>query len=74
MRLFGIVILKGNMTIKIRQDGLYEIIHPPGSILSYGFDWTRNYSRIFSNKYMWAIDPSLTLTSLVLMETSQVCL
>ena len=26
--------------IKIRPDGLYEIVHAPGAILDYAFNWT----------------------------------
>jgi len=51
------------MTIKIRQDGLYEIIHPPGSILSYGFDWTKEITPESLVTSTWVIDPVLTLTS-----------
>ncbi len=51
------------MTIKIRSDGLFEIVHAPGAILDYGFNWTawlQLSETVVSSA--WAIDPVLTLS------------
>lgn len=51
------------MTIKIRPDGLYEIVHTPSAILDYGFNWTAwmqpSETVVVST---WTIDPALTLS------------
>lgn len=51
------------MSVKIRPDGLYEIIHPPLSILDYGFDWTQEVGNETVLTSVWSISPSLTLSS-----------
>lgn len=50
--------------IKIRPDGLYEIIHAPGAILDYAFNWVEwlQQGETISTS-TWDISPSLTLTS-----------
>lgn len=50
--------------IKIRPDGLYEIIHAPGAILDYAFNWVEwlQQGETISTS-TWVISPSLTLTS-----------
>ncbi len=49
------------MTVKIRPDGLYEIIHPPAAILNYGFDWTQEIGSETIVTSTWTISPTLTL-------------
>lgn len=49
--------------IKIRSDGLFEIVHAPGAILDYGFNWVswlQLSETVVSSA--WAIDPVLTLS------------
>lgn len=49
--------------IKIRSDGLFEIVHAPGAILDYGFNWAswlQLSETVVSSA--WAIDPVLTLS------------
>lgn len=50
------------MTIKIRPDGLYEIIIPPGSKLDYGFDWTNVVTPESVSTSVWTISPTVTLS------------
>jgi len=50
--------------IKVRSDGLFEIIHAPGAILDYGFNWSswlQAGETIVSST--WTIDPTLVLSS-----------
>ena len=50
--------------IKIRPDGLYEIVHAPGAILDYAFNWTewlQQGETILTSA--WVITPSLTLNN-----------
>lgn len=50
--------------IKIRPDGLYEIVHAPGAILDYTFNWTewlQQGETILTS--VWSITPSLTLNN-----------
>ena len=50
------------MAIKIRPDGLYEIIHAPNSNVFYGFDWTAEVTPNAVVTSNWTITPTLTLT------------
>lgn len=52
------------MTIKIRQDGLYEIIHPPGSTLTYSFDWNVVIETSTISTNTWDADTGLTLSDI----------
>lgn len=50
--------------IKVRQDGIFEIVHAPGAILDYGFNWSswlQAGETIVSST--WTIDPTLVLSS-----------
>lgn len=50
--------------IKIRPDGLYEIVHAPGAILDYAFNWAewlQQGETILTSA--WSIAPSLTLNN-----------
>jgi hypothetical protein len=50
--------------IKIRPDGLYEIVHAPGAILDYAFNWAewlQQGETILTSA--WSITPSLTLNN-----------
>lgn len=51
------------MSVKIRPDGLYEIIHPPAAIFNYGFDWSQEVGVETVLTSVWSISPTLTLTS-----------
>ncbi len=49
--------------IKIRSDGLFEIVHAPNAVLDYGFNWTawmQPSENVITST--WAIDPVLTLS------------
>lgn len=50
--------------IKVRSDGIFEIIHAPGAILDYGFNWSSwlQPTETIVNS-VWSIDPTLTLSS-----------
>ena len=51
------------MTVRIRPDGLYEIIHPEEASEIYGFDWN---AEVFPENVIsssWTITPSITLAS-----------
>lgn len=52
------------MTIKIRQDGLYEIIHPPGATLTYSFDWNAVVETNTITTNTWVADTGLTLSDI----------
>ena len=51
------------MTVRIRPDGLYEIIHPEEASEIYGFDWNAEVfpENIISSS--WTITPAITLTN-----------
>ena len=50
--------------IKVRSDGIFEIIHTPGAILDYGFNWSSwlQPTEIIVNS-VWAISPTLVLSN-----------
>lgn len=50
--------------IKIRSDGIFEIVHTPSAVLDYSFDWTgwlQTNETVTSST--WTINPTLTLTN-----------
>lgn len=50
--------------IKIRPDGLYEIVHAPGAILDYAFNWAEWLQQGETiPTSVWSITPSLTLNN-----------